>query len=99
MRPEFAGNRPELPTERMRDAGVLTTMFRVFETQAHHINAVSNPAVNFWISPDTSDFAHTDFYRTLDIVAKGEECARERLPELLERLSALEQRLFNGGSN
>ena len=98
IRPEFAGNRPEMPTERMQDAGVLTTMFRIFETQAHHLNAGSNPAVNFWISPDTSDFAHADFYRTLDIVAKGEECARDRLPELQVHLAALEQRLFEGGA-
>jgi predicted acylesterase/phospholipase RssA/CRP-like cAMP-binding protein len=98
MRPEFAGNRPEMSTEHMHDAGVLTTMFRIFETQAHHLNAGSNPAVNFWISPDTSDFAHADFYRTLEIVAKGEECARERLPELQGRLAALEQRLFDGAA-
>ena len=96
IRPEFAGNRPNMATGHMRDAGMLNTMLRIFETQAHHLTASTNPAVNFWINPDTSAFAHADFYRTLDIVETGEACARERLPELQTRLAALEQRLFGG---
>jgi predicted acylesterase/phospholipase RssA/CRP-like cAMP-binding protein len=96
IRPEFAGNRPNMLTEHMQDAGVLNTMLRIFETQAHHLTASTNPAVNFWIDPDTSAFAHGDFYRTLEIVETGEACALERLPELQNRLAALEQRLFGG---
>ena len=96
LRPEFAGNRPDMLTEHMRDAGLLNTLFRLFETQAHYLTASTNPAVDFWIAPDTSAFAHADFYRTLDIVATGEACARERLPELQDSLAALEQRLFAG---
>jgi hypothetical protein len=83
-------------TEHMQGAGVLDTVFRTFETQSHYLTASSIPAVDFWISPDTSAFSHADFYRSLDIVAAGEACARERLPELQARLARLEQRLFGG---
>lgn len=98
IRSEFAGNRPDMLTEHMQDAGVLNTMLRIFETQAHHLTASTNPAVNFWISPDTSGFAHADFYRTLEIVATGAATAREVLPELQSRLAGLEQRLFGGAT-
>ena len=37
VRPEFAGNRPDMPTGKMRNASALDTLFRIFESQAHNI--------------------------------------------------------------
>jgi NTE family protein len=95
MRHEFAGNRADSPVGTMRNAGVLETLFRIFEAQAHNLGAIRNRAVDFWITPDTSSFALADFYRTQEIAAVGEAATQEILPELKQRLADLETRLFN----
>ena len=49
IRPEFAGNRPDMPTGKMKNASVLDTLFRIFESQAHDIGKLRDRAVDFWI--------------------------------------------------
>jgi predicted acylesterase/phospholipase RssA/CRP-like cAMP-binding protein len=95
MRHEFAGNRADSPVDTMENAGVLETLFRIFEVQAHNLGAIRNRVVDFWITPDTSSFAMADFYRTGEIAAVGEAAAQEILSELKQRLGDLEARLFN----
>ena len=94
VRPEFAGNRPEMPTSRMRNASALDTLFRIFESQAHNIGKLRNRAVDFWIKPDISGFGLAEFHRTAEIAAVGEAAAKESLAELKERLVKLESRLL-----
>ncbi len=94
VRHDFAGNRPDTPTDRMKSVGTLDTVFRIFEAQAHNIGNIRNRAVDFWITPDTSKFGLADFYRTADIAATGEAAAKAKLPELIQRLSDLKQRLL-----
>lgn len=94
IRHEFAGNRPDMPTGKMRDASTLDTLFRIFESQAHNIGKLRNRAVDFWIRPDTSSFGLAEFHRTADIAAAGEAAVREKLPELKQHLVDLEQRLL-----
>ena len=70
VRPEFAGNRPDMPTAKMKNAGVLDTLFRIFESQAHHLGKFRNQAVDFWIRPDVSGFGLAEFHRTAEIAAR-----------------------------
>jgi predicted acylesterase/phospholipase RssA len=94
IRHEFAGNRPDMPTGKMKNASALDTLFRIFESQAHNIGKLRNRAVDFWITPDTSGFGLAEFHRTAEIADAGEAAARSKLPELKQRLVDLEQRLL-----
>ncbi len=94
VRNEFAGNRPDMPTARMRNASALDTLFRIFESQAHNIGKLRNRAVDFWIKPDISGFGLAEFHRTVEIAAVGEAAAHDRIAELKQRLVELEDRLL-----
>jgi predicted acylesterase/phospholipase RssA len=94
VRPDFAGNRPGMPTANMKDAGVLDTLFRIFESQAHHLGKYRNRAVDFWIKPDVSSFGIAEFHRTAEIALAGETAALESIPTLRQHLADLEVRLL-----
>ena len=94
VRPEFAGNRPDMPTGKMRDASALDTLFRIFESQAHDIGKLRNRAVDFWIKPDTSSFGLAEFHRTAEIAGVGEAAGNDSIAELKQRLLKLESRLL-----
>ena len=94
VRPEFAGNRPDMPTARMRNASALDTLFRIFESQAHNLGKMRNRAVDFWIKPDISGFGLAEFHRTAEIAAVGEAAARNTITDLKQRLVELERRLL-----
>jgi NTE family protein len=94
VRNEFAGNRPDMPTARMRNASALDTLFRIFESQAHNIGKMRNQAVDFWIKPDVSGFGLAEFHRTAEIAAVGEAAALDVVADLKQRLVKLESRLL-----
>ena len=95
VRNEFAGNRPDMPTLKMRNAGSLDTLFRIFESQAHNIGKLRNRAVDFWIKPDTSGFGLAEFHRTSLIAEAGKAAAQDSITELKQRLVDLENRLLH----
>jgi NTE family protein len=94
VRPVFAGNRPDMPTNKMKNVGALDTLFRIFESQAHHLGKFRNQSVDFWIKPDISGYGLAEFHRTAEIAVAGETAALERIPELEQRLADLEERLI-----
>ncbi len=94
VRNEFAGNRPDMPTLKMRNAGSIDTLFRIFESQAHNIGKLRNRAVDFWIKPDTSSFGLAEFHRTSEIAAAGQTAAQASVADLKQRLIELEKRLL-----
>ncbi|MCE9554035.1 MAG: patatin-like phospholipase family protein [Planctomycetes bacterium] len=94
VRNEFAGNRPDMPTVNMKNAGALDTLFRIFESQAHNMGKMRNRAVDFWIKPDTSGFGLAEFHRTAEIAAAGEAAALDTIAELKQRLQELEKQLL-----
>jgi NTE family protein len=94
VRNEFAGNRPDMPTVKMRNASALDTLFRIFESQAHNLGTLRNRAVDFWIKPDTSGFGLAEFHRTTEIAAVGEAAAQDVIPQLTQRLVELEKQLL-----
>jgi predicted acylesterase/phospholipase RssA len=93
VRPVFAGNRPDMKTDTMRNVGILDTLFRIYESQAHHLGKFRNQSVDFWIKPDVSGFGIAEFHRTAEIAAAGETAAIEKIPELKRQLAELEARL------
>lgn len=97
IRHEFAGNRPDMPTGKMKNASALDTLFRIFESQAHNIGKLRNRAVDFWITPDTSEFGLAEFHRTSEIAAAGEAAVQNELAELKQHLVNLEYRLLGLG--
>ncbi len=94
VRHEFGGNRPDVPTDKMKPVGALDTLFRIFEAQAHNIGNLRNRAVDFWITPDTSRFGLAEFHRTREIAAEGESAAQGKVAELKQRLADMQQRLL-----
>jgi NTE family protein len=94
VRNEFAGNRPGMPTLKMKNPGALDTLFRIFESLAHNMGKIRNRAVDFWIKPDTSQFGLAEFHRTTEIAAVGEAAANEAMAQLKQRLVELEKRLL-----
>jgi predicted acylesterase/phospholipase RssA/CRP-like cAMP-binding protein len=95
VRPEFAGNRPDMPTIKMRNVGSIDTLFRIFESQAHNIGKLRNRAVDFWIKPDTSIYGLAEFHRTSEIANAGKIAAQHCTTELKQRLVDLEKRLVS----
>jgi NTE family protein len=95
VRPEFAGNRPDMPTIKMKNAGSIDTIFRIFESQAHNIGKLRNRAVDFWIKPDTSIYGLAEFHRTSEIANAGKIAAEHCFTELKQRLVDLEKRLVS----
>ena len=95
VRPEFAGNRPDMPTTKMKNAGSIDTIFRIFESQAHNIGKLRNRAVDFWIKPDTSIYGLAEFHRTSEIANAGKIAAEKCFTELKQRLVDLEKRLVS----
>jgi NTE family protein len=93
VRNAFAGNRPDMPTSKMRNAGTLDTLFRIFESQAHNIGKLRNRAVDFWIKPDTSCYGLAEFHRTSEIATAGVAAALATISELKQRLVDLERQL------
>lgn len=94
VRHEFGGNRPDVPTAKMKPVSSLDTLLRIFEAQAHNIGNLRNRAVDFWITPDTSRFGLAEFHRTQEIAAEGEAAAQGKVAELKQRLGDMEQRLL-----
>jgi NTE family protein len=94
VRTEFAGNRPDMPTVKMKNASAVDTLLRIFESLAHNMSKMRNRAVDFWIRPDTSRFGLAEFHRTTEIAATGEAAALDAIPELKQRLIELEKRLL-----
>lgn len=92
LKAEFAGSRPETPTEKMRRAGTLETLFRVLDVQARGLNAFHTRSVDLMIEPDTSAFNFVDFTQTPRLAEAGEAAAEQALPRLRELLADLERR-------
>lgn len=93
---EFAGNRPGMATAKMKRAGWMETVFRVFETQGHELNAIRAKSVDLLIEPDTARFSFADFTRAEELADVGEAAAEAVIPHLKTLLAELEQAAASG---
>ena len=87
---EFAGNRPDTPTEQMRTPTAYQTVVRAMNVQARSIKAVGSQPADFIIEPDVSGIDATDFQRSVEIAAVGEGAARAVINDIQEKLRRLE---------
>lgn len=86
MPARFGNNEPNTPTQYMRRASFLETLFRVNEVQAYGITALRGTAVDLLITPDTSAFEFADFPRAYELAEVGEAAAAAVLPQLTQML-------------
>ncbi len=90
----FARNRPDTPTDEMRPASTLQTMLRSFLVQSKNMNSVGVQPADYVIEPDVTQFDLTDFDRTDELAAVGEQAAQQAVAEIKTRLADLDDRLF-----
>lgn len=94
IKTEFASNRPDTPTSKMKSASVLQTILRTYIVQNVNMNSVGVKPADFVIQPDTSEFAATEFNRVDEMAAIGRKTALESMPSLKQLLSRVDDQLF-----
>jgi predicted acylesterase/phospholipase RssA len=91
---EFAKNRPDTPTDRMRSASSIQTLLRSYLVQNHSVNAIGVQSADFVIEPDVTRFELTDFARTDELAAVGRQTTLEAIPQIRELLHKKDSQLF-----
>ena len=94
IKTEFASNRPDTPTSKMKSASVLQTILRTYIVQNVNMNSVGVKPADFVIQPDTSEFAATEFNRADEMAAIGRKTTLESMPALKQLLSRVDDKLF-----
>jgi predicted acylesterase/phospholipase RssA len=98
MEMEFARNRPDTPKEEMKSPSTLQTILRTYLVQSCSVNAIGVQPADIVIEPDVTQFELTDFVKTDQLAAIGEETTLQAIPEILETLSRLDPQLFEAGA-
>jgi NTE family protein len=96
MEQEFAKNRPDTPTEKMRRASTLQTVLRSYLVQNMNMNSVGVQPADIVIEPDVTKFELTEFNRTDELAAEGEIATVEAVPQIKKMLSQLDDKMFTG---
>lgn len=91
---EFVKNRPDTSTSAMRSASTLQTLLRSYLVQSFSINALGVEPADVVIEPDVTAFQLTEFTRTNELSAVGEQATLEALPGIRELLHRLDPQLF-----
>lgn len=91
---EFARNRADTPFSKMRSASTIQTVLRSFLVQSTSVNAIGVQPADFVIEPDVSGFELTEFSRTDELAAIGEDATRKALPQIKQLLSRLDGEMF-----
>ncbi|MCH2180937.1 MAG: patatin-like phospholipase family protein [Mariniblastus sp.] len=94
MQHEFAQNRPDTPTAKMKRASTLQTVLRSYLVQSVNMNSIGVQPADIVIEPDVSDFQLTEFAKTDQLSAVGEETALNSIQQIKEMLSHLDDRLY-----
>lgn len=93
---EFASNRPDTPTAKMKPGSFLKTMLRTYLVQNMNMNSIGVAPADIVIQPDVSGFDLTEFVRAREMSDIGAEAAQKMLPKLKEFLSDVDEQLFGG---
>jgi predicted acylesterase/phospholipase RssA len=94
IKQEFASNRPDTSTEKMKPASVLETIMRTYVVQNVNMNSVGVQPADFVIQPNVMDFDITEFSRADEMSMIGSETTHEVLPRLKQLLSRVDDKLF-----
>ncbi|MEE2781421.1 MAG: cyclic nucleotide-binding and patatin-like phospholipase domain-containing protein [Planctomycetota bacterium] len=94
MQHEFARNRPDTPTASMKRASTLQTVLRSYLVQSVNMNSIGVQPADIVIEPDVSNFQLTEFAKTDQLSAVGEETALDSIQQIKTMLSHLDDRLY-----
>ncbi len=94
IKSEFASNRADTPTSKMKGASVLETIMRTYVVQNLNMNSVGVEPADFVIQPNMSEFSSTEFSRADEMSAIGKETAIQAMPQLKRLLSQIDGSLF-----
>ena len=94
MQHEFAKNRPDTPTAKMKRASTLQTVLRSYLVQSVNMNSIGVQPADIVIEPDVSSFQLTEFAKTDQLSAVGEETALDSIQQIKQQLSHLDNRLY-----
>ena len=87
-------NFPYTPTEKMKAPGVVNTLLRCFNVQAHNLSQMGAQTADITITPDVSMFEASAFTRTPEMAGIGRETTLDNLPKIREILQHLDGELF-----
>jgi NTE family protein len=90
MIPEFAGNRPDTPTKKMKTPNAFETGVRMLMVQQKNISKIGAQPADFTITPDVSDIDLSDFQHSVEIAEVGKVAAEVSLSELKTELESLD---------
>ena len=82
MEHEFAKNRPAMPTSKMKSASTLQTVLRSYLVQSVNMNSIGVQPADIVIEPDVSEFELTEFTKTDQLSAVGEETTMASLSKI-----------------
>jgi predicted acylesterase/phospholipase RssA/CRP-like cAMP-binding protein len=89
-------NFPDTPTEKMKPPGIVTTLLRSFNVQAHNLSSIGAHPADITIAPNVSMFESSAFTRTQEMAEIGHQTTMETMPQLREILQHLDGGLFRG---
>ena len=88
-------NLPDTPTEQMKSPGVLTTLLRWVNVQAHNMSSLGGESADVIIAPDVSGFDSAAFTKTPEMSEIGYQATINAMPRIREILGKLDSGLFN----
>ena len=94
MELEFASNRPDTPAHQMRSASMVQTLLRSYLVQNHSVNSIGVQPADFVIEPDVTRFELSEFTRTDELAAIGEQTTLEAIPQIRKLLNRLDRELY-----
>lgn len=94
MELEFAQNRADTPSERMRRASTIQTLLRSYLIQSHRVNSLGVQPADYVIEPNVTGFELSAFGQTADLAAIGETTTLAAAPQLRTLLNRLDPALF-----
>ncbi|XZE53541.1 patatin-like phospholipase family protein [Planctomycetaceae bacterium SH139] len=94
LQTEFASNRPDTPTAKMRPASTLQTLPRTFLVQNVNMNSIGVQPADYVIQSDVTTFGSTEFTRADEMPAIGEAATNDSLPKLKQLLAQVDAQLL-----
>jgi NTE family protein len=94
LEPEFAHNRPDTPTSKMAPASILQTILRSYVVQSVNMHSFGVQPADVVIEPDATGVDLSEFSKTRELSAIGEEAVLESVPKIKSLLAQLDGQLF-----
>ena len=94
MEYEFARNRPETPTDKMKSPWTIQTILRSYVVQSRNMHSVGAQPADVTIEPDVTQFDLAEFVRTDELAAVGEETTLQEVPNIKQLLANMDEQLF-----